>query len=87
MAWRTITAEGCDWQVRAVSQTAELASAEDVLEFQCAEGTRPTRRLTIPTGALATMDEASLLAAFRLARPIGADFYGRPGKQMPDMNP
>jgi hypothetical protein len=30
------------------------------------------------------MDEAGLRSAFLQARPIGGDFYGRPGKRMPD---
>jgi hypothetical protein len=33
------------------------------------------------------MDEAALKSAYLRARPIGGDYYGRPGKRMSDMNP
>lgn len=83
MAWRRIQAEGCEWEVRAVS--SEAGATGDTLEFQPLVKTRPIRRLSVPPGSLATMDEAALHAAFVKARPIGAEYYGRPGKQMPDM--
>lgn len=85
MAWRRMKAEGLEWEVRAVARDA-ASGGEDVLEFQPLEQRLPVRRLAVPAGALEAMDENALQAAFVQARPIGADYYGRPGKTMPDMN-
>jgi hypothetical protein len=87
-AWRTLVADGCEWQVRAVPRAAEGGADDveaDVLEFRTAEGTRPARRLAVSLGALKEMDDAALRAAYLQARPIGGDYYGRPGKKMSDM--
>jgi len=82
MLWRTLNADGCEWEVGVIS-----SEEEEIIEFRPKEATRPPRRLAIAKGALETMDDAALKAAFMKARPIGGDFYGRPGKRMPDMNP
>ena len=88
IAWRTLDADGCEWQVRAVPRPEEggrdQAGKEEVLEFRTAEGTRPPRRLAVPAGALAGMDAEALRVAYMQARPIGGDHYGRPGKTMTD---
>ncbi len=84
MQWKRIQAEGCEWEVRAVAADAEAVPDEDILEFVPLDTTRPTRRLAVPAGALASMDDAALLAAHRQALPIGADYYGRAGKRMRD---
>ncbi|MGH7477487.1 MAG: hypothetical protein ACRELD_14570 [Longimicrobiales bacterium] len=87
--WRTLSAEGCDWEVRTVHgeiDPGQATSAEsEILEFRATNGLRPPRRLAVRRGALAQMDEAALQKACRQARPIGGDYYGRPGKHMPDM--
>lgn len=80
--WKKIEAEGCTWEVRAMSQDGE---PEDILEFRPLEPTRPPRRLAVSAGALDAMSEEDLQAAFVQARPIGGDFYGRPGKRMSDV--
>lgn len=54
--------------------------AEEVVEFICVEGTRKPRRLAVARGSVSDMDEAALRRAYRQARPIGGDHYGRPGK-------
>ena len=83
--WRRIQAEGCEWEVRATSEAPE-AGAEEILEFMPLDDVRPPRRFMVPSGTLSTMDDTALEAAFRQARPIGADFYGRPGKRMGDVS-
>jgi hypothetical protein len=88
--WRRFDAEGAEWEVRAIPDAADVAeagggSAQEVLEFRSSDGIRPPRRIVVEAGALAEMDEARLLSALRQARPIGADYYGRPGKHMPDV--
>jgi hypothetical protein len=77
-------AEGMEWEVRAVARE-ETSGGEDMLEFQPLEPRLPVRRLAVATGALDSMDDDALQAAFVQALPIGADHYGRPGKRMPDM--
>ncbi|MGH7481723.1 MAG: hypothetical protein ACRELV_06170 [Longimicrobiales bacterium] len=88
--WRSFEAEGTRWEVRIVSEEGEgsAGGAEDheIIEFSTADGLKPARRLAVPAGSLGDLDEAALRAAFRKARPIGGDYYGRPGKRMPDMN-
>lgn len=79
--WRKIEAEGCLWEVRAISLEGD---GEDVLEFRPLVPTRPPRRLAVSTDALDSMSDEDLQAAFVQARPIGGDFYGRPGKRMTD---
>ena len=80
--WKQFEAEGCKWEVRTVSNASD--PGEEVLEFVPLETTRPPRRLAVSAGALEGMDESGLRAAFLQARPIGGDFYGRPGKRMSD---
>ena len=82
MHWRTLHADDCDWEVGVVS-----SAEEELIEFRPKEQTRPPRRLAVPPGTLAGMDEAALKSAYLRARPIGGDYYGRPGKRMSDMNP
>ncbi len=88
--WQKIEAEGCEWEVRPVtSETeasgAEIAEAQEVLEFRTSAANRPPRRAAVPAGSLEDMDEDALRAAFARARPIGGDHYGRPGKVMTDL--
>jgi hypothetical protein len=82
MLWRTLHADDCDWEVSVVT-----SEGEEVIEFRPKEPTRPPRRLAVQPGALDKMDDDALRAAYTRARPIGGDYYGRPGKRMSDMNP
>ena len=82
MLWRTIHADDCDWEVGVVS-----SEEDDIIEFRPKQPTRPLRRLAVPKGSLATMNDEALKSAYTRARPIGGDYYGRPGKRMSDMNP
>lgn len=87
MSWRTLKADGCDWEVRAVAsdtEPTEEGEAREILEFTPVGQARPPRRIAIPAGALASLSDEELIKAYRSARPIGGDFYGRPGKRMPD---
>lgn len=85
MNWRTIEAEGQHWEVRAVSTDATgEGTQDDLLEFRTREGIHPPRRVAVKAGELANMDDDALSAAFARARPLGGDFYGRPGKHMTD---
>lgn len=87
--WRRLQADGCEWEVRAVmheeanGQGAD-PDAREVLEFRAVDGLRRPRRVAGAPG-LEALDDAALLAAFRRARPIGGDYYGRPGKLMSDV--
>jgi hypothetical protein len=81
--WQKLYADGCNWEVRVLANESEDA-ATDILEFRPEQNTRPPRRLAVDRGALASMNDAALHAAYRQARPIGGDFYGRPGKTMSD---
>lgn len=85
--WRRIQEEGTEWEVR-VEPGSERTDASDeegeVLEFVCVEGTRKSRRLAVARGAVTDMDAEALRRAFRQARPIGGDHYGRPGKPPSD---
>lgn len=89
MSWKTIHADGGDWEVRAVASETAASDEEDgateILEFVAVDGIRPTRRVAVPSGALASMDEAALLTAYKRSLPIGGDHYGRPGKRMRDV--
>ncbi len=82
MLWRTLHADDCDWEVGVVS-----SEEEEIIEFRPKEATRPPRRLAVPPGTLEGMDDEALKSAYTRARPIGGDYYGRPGKRMSDMNP
>ena len=87
MKWKTIDADGCTWDIRLVANLTDTgaAVAEEVLEFATSEPNRPTRRILVPAGSLAGMDEDALRSAYRRALPIGGDHYGRPGKRMGDV--
>jgi hypothetical protein len=88
MAWKHIEEAGVKWEARAIAgepHSGEGGEADEVLEFRAAEGVFPPRRIAIKAGELASMDEAALRSAFARARPIGGDFYGRPGKRMTDV--
>lgn len=88
MEWRRLDADGAQWEARVVASEEVARSGEErpdeILEFRCLDGTRPPRRLAVGSGTLAGLDEPGLLAAYRKARPIGGDYYGRPGKVMTD---
>lgn len=85
--WRRIREDGTEWEVRVVPGS-ESGSASDeggeVVEFICVEGTRKPRRLAVGRGSVTDMDDAALRRAYRQARPIGGDHYGRPGKPPSD---
>ena len=81
--WPTIDADGCTWQVRVISDP-DGDAGNDIIEFTPDDRTRPVRRIAIVRGEDDDLGEAELRNAFRQARPIGGDFYGRPGKRMPD---
>ena len=82
MLWRTLHADDCDWEVGVIS-----SGDEEIIEFRPKEHTRPPRRLAVAKGALESMDDNALKSAYTRARPIGGDYYGRPGKRMSDINP
>jgi hypothetical protein len=82
MLWRTLHADDCDWEVGVIS-----SGDEEIIEFRPKEQTRPPRRLAVAKGALDSMDDNALKSAYTRARPIGGDYYGRPGKRMSDINP
>jgi len=84
MIWRTLDADGCTWEVRAVTEP-EGATNGELLEFRPLEITRPPRRIALQHSALAELDDDALRNAFQQARPIGGDHYGRPGKRMQDV--
>ena len=78
--WPKIEADGCTWEVRVVAGTDAYENNE-IIEFTPSDGTKPVRRLAVPRGESGEID---LHNAYRQARPIGGDYYGRPGKKMPD---
>ena len=81
--WPTIDADGCTWQVRVISGS-DGDAGNDIIEFTPDDRARPVRRLAIERGEQDDLGETELRSAFRQARPIGGDFYGRPGKRMSD---
>lgn len=87
-SWKRFEADGAEWEARVVASEQTTRSGEEqpdeILEFRCLDGTRPPRRLAVDGGTLAALDDAALLSAYRKARPIGGDYYGRPGKVMTD---
>jgi hypothetical protein len=86
-SWRRLVEDGVEWEVRVVpgSEREDEAHGEgEVLEFLSTDGTRKSRRLAVSRGAVAELDEEGLRRAYRQARPIGGDHYGRPGKQVDD---
>lgn len=85
MSWRTIEADDCVWEVRPVQNPdLGLPADQEMLEFRPREGDRPPRRVAVPRDSFDHMDEARLRSAYMQARPIGGDYYGRPGKRMRD---
>lgn len=87
--WRRIDADGTEWEVRVVAREdrargERTQEAGEILEFRPLDRLRSPRRVAIRAGALDEMDERALRAAYRQARPIGGDYYGRPGKNMSD---
>lgn len=85
--WRRLREDGADWEVRVLAREDETAPGEapsEILEFRPLDGLRSPRRLVVPADSLAGMDDAALRMAYRRARPIGGDYYGRPGKWMND---
>lgn len=84
MMWRTLDADGCTWEVRAVTEPEGKTNGE-FLEFRPLDVTHPPRRIALQNRSLAEMDEDALRSAFQQARPIGGDHYGRPGKRMGDV--
>ena len=88
--WERFTAEGTKWEVRVVPDPTETgqraADPAQVLEFRSSDSNRPPRRLCVPAARAHDMDAEHLRIALRQARPIGGDFYGRPGKRMPDVH-
>lgn len=86
--WRRIHEDGREWEARVVAGPQQsdpgLEGDDETLEFVCVDGSRQPRRVAVAAGALADMDEDSLRRAYHRARPIGGDYYGRPGKRMDD---
>lgn len=85
--WRRIEADGAEWEARVVpgSESTEDADRDgEVVEFVCVDGTRKARRFAVARGSVSDMDDAALQRAYRQARPIGGDHYGRPGKPTND---
>lgn len=87
--WRRLHADGTDWEVRIVARVERgPAGSPDershLIEFRALDGLRPPRRIAVHAPSLAELDDAELRAAYRQARPIGGDYYGRPGKRMGD---
>lgn len=81
--WRRLNEDGAEWEVRVVpgsERRTEAGEEGEVLEFVCVEGTRKSRQLAVDRGAVTDMDDEALRRAYRQARPIGGDHYGRPGK-------
>lgn len=87
-SWRRIREDGIDWEARVVAGPQQsdpgVEGDDETLEFVAVDGSRQPRRLAVPNGALAAMDDQALRRAYRRARPIGGDHYGRPGKHMAD---
>ena len=83
--WPQIEADGTTWELRVLASPSGDENT-DILEFTPTENIRPVRRLAVARNRSAQMSEIQLFVAYRLARPIGGDFYGRPGKRMHDAN-
>lgn len=88
MYWRRLKADDCDWEIRVIAAEARVGPAsenrEEILEFRSVDAIRPPRRAFVTAGLLEGMSDTDLLSIYRRARPIGGDYYGRPGKRMPD---
>lgn len=87
--WRRLEADGAEWEIRIVpgsdGREASQRTDQEVIEFVCVDGTRRPRQVAVPANALAGMDDRTLQSAYRRARPIGGDHYGRPGKRVDDV--
>jgi hypothetical protein len=88
MRWTRLNADGCDWEVRAIASDMDTdpahATNREILEFSPVDMNRPPRRIEVDAGVLSTVSETELRALYQQSRPIGGDYYGRPGKRMPD---
>lgn len=86
--WRRIEEDGAEWEARTVpgpeQLTPDLEGDQEILEFVCVDGTRKSRRVAVGAGELERMDGDELRRAYRRARPIAGDHYGRPGKPAND---
>lgn len=85
--WRRLHEDGAEWEVRVVPGSERKDAADqdsEVLEFVCVEGTRKPRQFAVARGSVTDMDDEALRRAYRQARPIGGDHYGRPGKPAND---
>lgn len=85
-SWKRLHEDGAEWEARVVAGGGAAnpdATGDDILEFVCLDGTRKPRRVALE-GPVTEMGEAELRRAYRRARPIGGDHYGRPGKPMQD---
>lgn len=86
--WRRISEDGREWEARVVAGPQQsdphLQGDDETLEFVPVDGATQPRRVAVPAGALGAMDDDALRRAYRRARPIGGDHYGRPGKRMAD---
>ena len=86
--WPRIQEDGIEWEARVIAGPQQtdpgMGGDDETLEFVCVDGSRQPRRLAVPAGSLPGMDEQALRRAYRRARPIGGDYYGRPGKHMND---
>lgn len=86
--WRRIEEDGREWEARVVAGPQQSDPGQqgddETLEFVPVDGSAQPRRLAVPAGSVAEMDDQALRRAYRQARPIGGDHYGRPGKRMND---
>jgi hypothetical protein len=83
--WRTIEADGCVWEVRAIENPdLGIEEGQGMLEFTPRENDRPPRRVVVERTEVDSMQEDELRSAYMRALPIGGDHYGRPGKRMSD---
>ncbi len=85
--WRRLHEDGAEWEVRVLPGSERRTESDEegeVVEFVCVEGTRKSRQLAVARGSIADMDDDALRRAYRQARPIGGDHYGRPGKPPSD---
>ncbi|HUE97414.1 MAG TPA: hypothetical protein VMN39_12195 [Longimicrobiaceae bacterium] len=85
--WRRLVEDGAEWETRVESGSEGSGphdEAGEVIEFVCVDGLRKPRRLAVPPDSIESMNDADLRRAYRRARPIGGDHYGRPGKPAGD---
>ena len=82
--WRRIKADGTEWEVRIISEAEGGSRERDIIEFRALDGSAQPRRTAVEKNQLDALTDADLAAVYRRAAPIAGDFYGRPGKTMPD---